>query len=71
MLLGYKDGHEEGIKEGMKEGVEKGIKQGFKEGILTTAINLLANGIDIDFISKITGLSADEIQELKENNISK
>ena len=37
---------------------------GFKKGIVKTAIGLFKEGIDIEIISKVTGLSEDEWQTL-------
>ena len=48
----------------MEHGIEKGIEQGIQQGIIKTAINLLDNGMDIEFISKVTGLSVQKIKEL-------
>ena len=65
---GIKEGKEEGIKEGREEGIkegrEEGIKEGKGEGIKQTALNMLKEGFNIDLISKITGLSGDEIGQL-------
>ncbi|MEY9971327.1 putative transposase/invertase (TIGR01784 family) [Lysinibacillus sp. RC46] len=46
-------------------GIEKGIEKEKEE----TANKLLANGMDIDFIHKITGLSTERIEEIKERLI--
>ncbi|MEY9976779.1 hypothetical protein [Lysinibacillus sp. RC79] len=50
-----------------QQGVEKGIEKEKEE----TANKLLANGMDIDFICKITitGLSTERIEEIKERLI--
>ncbi len=50
---------EEGKLEGIKVGEEKGKKE--------TAIKMLAKGLDIDFIHEVTGLSIEEIMEIKNN----
>lgn len=63
---------EEGTSKGMAEGMEKGIVQGIEKGIekgkaderLAIAKRMLAEGMDIKTISKITGLSLKE-QELE------
>ncbi len=39
--------------------------QGIEEGKIETAKNLLGLGVDIDIISKSTGLSIEEIEKLK------
>ena len=63
---GYREGLEEGIKEGMKEGIEKGINKGSKNEKINIAKNLLKEKINIELISKATGLSIEEIEELIE-----
>ncbi|KYH23747.1 hypothetical protein CLTEP_28290 [Clostridium tepidiprofundi DSM 19306] len=57
---------EEGIKEGIEKGIKKGIEKGIKEGIFKTAKNLLVMGMDEDTVSKATGLSVEEIKNLKQ-----
>jgi hypothetical protein len=37
---------------------------GFEKGIEKTAIGLFKEGVDIEVISKVTGLSEDELQRL-------
>lgn len=54
---GMKKGIKQGIQQGIKEGIEKGIQQNKKEMI----INMLNENIDINIISKITGLNKEEI----------
>ena len=46
---------------------EEGIKEGIKEGMIETAKNALKIGLDNETIAKISGLSIDEIKELKSN----
>ena len=63
------DGYEKGIKQGIEQGREQGIKQGIEQGIKQNTISLIKNmskeNIDIEQISKITGLSIDKIKELQ------
>jgi len=47
-----------------KKGMEKGEAKGRVEGIAKTARNALAEGLPIDIIRKITGLSPEEIAKL-------
>ena len=46
------------------EGKVEGRVEGRVEGIKEIASNMLKEGLDIEFISKITGLSNDEIQQI-------
>lgn len=50
---------------GRMEGIKEGIKEGKQEEKETIAINSLKAGLDEETISKITGLSINEIRELK------
>jgi len=53
------------IREQYKEDVLKeGIEQGIEQGILNTAKNMKKENADINFISKVTGLSKEKIEEL-------
>ncbi len=54
---------EKGLEKGLEQGLEKGLEQGFEE----VAKNLLSEGADLAFISKVTKLSLSRIHELKRN----
>ncbi|WP_300755317.1 Rpn family recombination-promoting nuclease/putative transposase [uncultured Brachyspira sp.] len=66
--LGIEEGIKKGIKEGIKEGIKKGIKEGMEKGIeqekISLAKNMKKENIDINIISKVTGLSIEEIKSL-------
>ena len=51
-------------KEGIEKGIEKGKLEGIKERNYTIAKNLKKSGLDIKFISEITGLTLEEIEKL-------
>ena len=55
------------IYEAEEKGKAEGMIEGKTEGILTVARNTLEEKADINFISKTTGLSKEEILALKEN----
>jgi predicted transposase/invertase (TIGR01784 family) len=58
------EGRAEGKVEGEALGIEKGRAEGKAEGILHTAKKMKLEGISIDIISKVTGLSAKEVSSL-------
>ena len=62
-------GKEEGLQEGMVLGEEKGLQEGKllgkEEQNIEIAKNMLKNKIDIKMISSCTGLSIEEIENLK------
>jgi predicted transposase/invertase (TIGR01784 family) len=51
-------------QQGEKEGRKEGEKEGRKEGILEAAKNFKSLGIDMEHITRATGLSYDEIAKL-------
>lgn len=51
--------------EGIKEGIEKGIKQGIEQEKINTAKNMLNKNLDINLILEVTGLTIEQIQNLK------
>lgn len=69
MEKGMKQGLEKGMEKSMKQGIEKGMKQGMKQGLeqrsLEIARKMLAKGMDAASVMEITGLSAEQMQQLK------
>ena len=59
-------GREEGREEGRKEGKEEGREEGAKQKSFDIAQRMLEKGIDIETISELTGLTAEEVSRLKE-----
>jgi len=49
---------------GIKIGLEQGRKAGVEEGFIETAKNMKKDNIDASVISKYTGLSIEEIEQL-------
>ena len=60
-----KEGLEKGLKEGEKKGKIEGLKEGEKKSKIEIAKNMLKDNVDINIISKYSGLSIDEIKDLK------
>ena len=65
---GIEQGIEQGIQRGIERGIEQGIQQGFSDGAyqkaLETAKLMRYENLGIDLISKVTGLSKEEIEAL-------
>ena len=60
------------MKRVKKSGIEEGEKSGIRKGKLSIIRNLLNSGMKLDEISKITGLSQEEINNLLDNkNLNK
>ncbi len=66
---GLRDGLMQGREQGIKQGREQGIKQGEREEKLEIAKKMLIKGLNIELIRDITGLSIDEIEELKKQTL--
>ena len=66
--IARKQGLEEGLEKGLKQGKEEGLKQGKEEGLKQgkeeMARNMLKDNVDINIISKYTGLTIEEIKSL-------
>ena len=60
--------YNEGKNDGKLEGIQEGIQEGKKEEKISLAINLLKENIDINIISRTTGLSIEQLLELKDIN---
>ncbi len=60
-----REGIAEGMKQGMEQGMEKGMKQGLEQRSLEIARKMLAKGMDAASVMEITGLSAEQMQQLK------
>ena len=52
------------IKQGMEEGMKQGMKQGIEQEKKETAKKMREEGLDIDIIKKVTGLTEEEINAL-------
>lgn len=62
---GIAEGMEKGMKQGMEKGMEKGMKKGLEQRSLEIARKMLAKGMDVASVMEITGLSAEQMQQLK------
>ena len=60
-----REGIAEGMEKGMKQGMEKGMKQGMEQRSLEIARKMLAKGMDAASVMEITGLSVEQMQQLK------
>ena len=65
MKQGMENGMKQGMEKGMKQGMEKGMKQGMEQRSLEIARKMLAKGMDAASVMEITGLSAEQMQQLK------
>ena len=61
---GLVEGRKEGLVEGRKEGLVEGRKEGRKEGAIRIAQNMKQEGLPVSLITKMTGLSEEEINKL-------
>ena len=68
----YEESHKQDLEAsydtGLEQGVKQGLEQGSKQKELEIAKAMLSDGDSIDKVSRITGLSIEEIKELSKNN---
>ncbi len=57
--------NEQFLEDAENRGIKKGIQQGRSEAKLETAKKMLEEKASIEFIIKVTGLTKEEIEELK------
>ena len=62
---GLEEGKSIGLEEGRNLGLEEGKILGIKEEKISTAKKMLKIGIEIELIEQATGLTKEEILELK------
>ena len=62
LLTNYRKGREEG----QEEGLEQGRKEGEEKGRKDVALKLLKQGVEPSFICEATGLSEEELDQLKD-----
>ena len=63
---GFNEGHAEGLAKGHAEGLAEGLAEGKKKEAIEIAKEMLKESISDEQISKITKLSIEEIEKLKE-----
>ena len=56
---------EDGISQGISQGITQGIHQGMDAGKKEVAKSMLEDGMDVEKVSKLTGLSIDMILQIK------
>ena len=62
---GVMDGEKRGEARGEKRGEKRGRKIGISEGIVKVAKSMVNENIDINIISKATGLTKDQLISLR------
>ena len=63
--MGKAEGFNDGFEKGKEKGLEEGMEKGREEALLQTDRNFLALGIPPADVAKATGLSEDDIANLK------
>ena len=57
-------GKADGKVEGLAEGEAKGVAKGKAEGKAEIVVNMLREGLSIDFVANLTGFSEEEIKDI-------
>ncbi|MEG1531829.1 MAG: Rpn family recombination-promoting nuclease/putative transposase, partial [Citrobacter sp.] len=58
-------GLEKGIEKGRLEGIQIGEEKGRNEGKLEVARTMLQNGLDRNTVMKMTGLTAEDLDQIR------
>ena len=61
------EGLEEGREEGMRKGMQKGEQKGMQKGMRQTAYRMLQDGMLDETVKRYTGLTDEDIKQLKHN----
>lgn len=56
---------QKGIEKGRMEGIQLGEEKGRMEGKLEVARTMLQNGLDRGTVMKMTGLTADDLEQIR------
>lgn len=62
---GMQQGMQQGIHKGMQQGMQQGMHKGMEQAVKKTATNMILKGLDVSLISSVTGLSIQQVQNLK------
>ncbi|EBP4851907.1 ISNCY family transposase, partial [Salmonella enterica] len=62
---GIEKGRLEGIQIGEEKGRNEGKLEGEREATLKIARTMLKNGLDLSSVMKMTGLTADELEQIR------
>ena len=65
---GIEQGIQQGIQRGIEQGIQQGIQQGLKEERASLIRNMLKNGVTPESISKMTGISLEAIEAVRQQN---
>jgi len=56
--------YQEILQEGLQEGRLRGLQEGLQEGRQEMTLKMLQEGVEIELIARVTGLSIEQIQTL-------
>ncbi|PLP09938.1 Rpn family recombination-promoting nuclease/putative transposase [Klebsiella pneumoniae] len=62
---GHQQGLKQGLEQGLQQGIEKGIEQGEQQTAERIARAMLANGLDLSLVAKLTGLAPECLARLQ------
>ncbi len=67
----FKQGIEKGLKIGLEQGLEQGLEKGLEQGLEQVIINGHLEGISVQLLSKMTGLSESKVEKVIEKHAKK
>ena len=60
-----------GFQQGDERGFQRGIEQGVQQGICRVAVNMLQSGVVDEQVCQFTGISMDELDAIKQEQLKK
>ncbi|MCC5943870.1 MAG: hypothetical protein JJT94_02975 [Bernardetiaceae bacterium] len=63
---GLEEGKAAGLEEGMEKGKAAGIEEGMEKAQIDFAISCLLKGLSLEMTAELTGLSEEQVQEIKD-----
>ena len=69
MSTAVRKAEERGIALGIEQGIERGAEQGAETKAVEIALKFLKMGLSVEQIADGTGLSVEEIEEIRDNSL--
>ena len=62
---GFQEGLQQGVQQGIQQGIQQGVLKGMHKKAVETAGSLLNEGMPVGKVAEITGLSVNEVEEIR------
>jgi predicted transposase/invertase (TIGR01784 family) len=62
--IGIKKGEQRGLQRGLQQGMQQGLQQGMQQGLIAVAKAGLKEGLSVELVAKLTGLTIQQVKSL-------